>query len=131
VPKTRANQSASKQLTVGELLRRTRVDNLQKGLREMARLLEITAPHLTDIEKGRRDPSDELLVRIHSLYGIDEATLRSAWRKPEAVIGEIASQSATTAAIVPELLRTARGFTPEQWQSLLDAARRLAKKGAE
>lgn len=113
--------------TTGELLRQTRV-RLKKGLREMARLLEVTPPHLTDIEKGRRDPSEELLVRIQKAYGIDEATLRSGWNKADSVVKEVANQDATTAAKVPELLRTARGLTPEQWDKLIDAAKRMAQK---
>jgi transcriptional regulator with XRE-family HTH domain len=94
----------------------------------MAKLLDIAPAHLTDLEKGRRTPSEQLLVRIGKHYGIDEAVLRAGWRRPEGIVGEIASQDATTAAKVPEFLRKARTLTAEQWDVLINQARRLSSK---
>ena len=113
---------------VGEVLRKQRIEVLNKGLREMAKLLDIAPAHLTDLEKGRRTPSEDLLVRMIKQYGIDEATLRSGWSKPEEIVSEIASQDATTAAKVPELLRKARKFTPEQWDVLIKQATKMGGK---
>lgn len=112
---------------IGDVLRDKRV-RLGKGLRQMAGLLEITPPHLTDIEKGRRTPSEQLLVRICNLYGIDEAELRSGWNRPAAIVDEVANQNPMTAAKVPEFLREARRLTVEQWDSLIEQARRLASR---
>ena len=111
---------------VGDVLRKHRVEVLNKGLREMAKLLDIAPAHLTDLEKGRRTPSEELLVRMVKQYGIDEATLRAGWSKPAEIVGEVASQDATTAEKVPELLRTARRLSPSQWDSLIEQARRMS-----
>jgi transcriptional regulator with XRE-family HTH domain len=111
---------------IGEVLRQRRVDVLNKGLRETAKLLSIAPAHLTDIEKGRRSPSEALLVRICRVYGIDEAELRAGWSKPQAIVEEVASQDPVTAAKVPEFLRKARNLTPEQWDSLIRQAQRLA-----
>lgn len=113
---------------IGELLREQRVAVLGKGLRETAALLDIAPAHLTDIEKGRRNPSEELLLRIVKIYGIDEATLRSGWGKAETVVGEIASRTPTTAAKAPELLRAANNLAPEQWDALIAQAKRMAGK---
>lgn len=98
---------------------------LKKGLREMARILDITPPHLTDIEKGRRTPSEELLVRIIRHYCLSEAELRAGWSRPEAIVEEVASQDATTAAKVPEFLRTARRLNANQWDAIIQQARRM------
>lgn len=116
---------------IGDVLRRQRTEVLGKGLREMARQIGTAPAHLTDIEHGNRSPSEALLVRIARAYEIPEAQLRAAWNKPDAVVEEIASQDATAAAKVPELLRSARKFTAGQWDALIDAARKLAadKKG--
>ena len=116
---------------IGDVLRRQRTEVLGKGLREMARQLGTAPAHLTDIEHGNRSPSEALLVKIAHAYEIAEAELRSAWSKPDEIVEEIASQDATAAAKVPELLRSARKFTPSQWDALIDAARELAaeKKG--
>lgn len=113
---------------VGELLRRTRVGTLNKGLREMAKILEIAPAHLTDLELGRRTPSDDLLKRISEAYGIAEARLRAGWSRPEAIVTEVASQDAVTAEKVPELLRSARKLTAEQWDSLIAEVRRMTGK---
>ena len=78
---------------IGELLREHRVERLQKGLREMAGLLDISPPHLTDIEKGHRTPSEDLIIRIRDRYGIDEATLRSGWNRPESIVDEVRGRS--------------------------------------
>lgn len=111
---------------VGEVLRKQRIKVLNKGLREMAKLLGIAPPHLTDLEKGRRTPSEELLLRMVKQYGVDEATLRAGWSRPEEIVSEIASQDATTAAKVPELLRTARRLSSSQWDDLIEQARRIS-----
>ncbi len=101
------------------------METLNKGLREMARLLDIAPAHLTDLEKGRRTPSEDLLMRISKQYGIDQAHLRAGWSKAETIVSEVATQDATAAAKVPELLRTAREFTPKQWDTLIEQAKRM------
>lgn len=111
---------------IGEVLRIRRVEVLKKGLREMARLLDIAPAHLTDIEKGRRNPSDRLLKRISDAYGIAEPELRAGWSKADGIVGEVATQDAMTAEKVPEFLRTARKLSPEQWDRLIGQARRMA-----
>lgn len=113
---------------IGEVLRTQRVEVIQKGLREMAKLLGITPPHLTDIEKGRRTPSEELLVRISRLYDLPEAELRSGWSRADTIVGQVATQDALTAEKVPELLRTARKLSANQWDDLIEFASRLSKK---
>lgn len=113
---------------LGELLRKQRVEVLNKGLREMAKLLDIAPAHLTDLEKGRRTPSEDLLMRMVRQYGIDEATLRAGWSRPDEIVSEIASQDATTAAKVPEFLRSARKLSPADWDTLIKNAQELSRK---
>ena len=122
-----ARRTSAKQQPIGEVLRGRRVEVLKKGLREMARLLDIAPAHLTDIEKGRRNPSDGLLKRISELYGVAEPELRAGWSKADNVVGEVATQDAMTAEKVPEFLRTARKLSPEQWDSLIGQAKRMAE----
>jgi plasmid maintenance system antidote protein VapI len=113
---------------IGELLRERRIETLGKGLREMAKLLNIAPAHLTDIEKGRRSPSEELLLRIAKAYGIDQSTLRAGWGKAQTDVGQIASSNATNASKAPELLRAAKDLDADQWDSLIAQARKLASK---
>lgn len=117
-----------KNMPIGEILRRQRIEVVKKGLREMARLLGITPPHLTDIEKGRRAPSEDLLQRIGRHYDLSEAELRSGWSKAEAIVGQVATQDAVTAEKVPELLRKARKLSANQWDDLIAFASKLSKR---
>ena len=120
-----APKKPARQQPIGEVLRTRRVETLKKGLREMARILGIAPAHLTDLEKGRRTPSEELLKKISSAYGIAEADLRSGWQRADSIVAEVATQDATTAEKVPEFLRTARKLTPEQWDRLIGQAKRM------
>lgn len=123
---TKARSPESK--PIGEVLRSHRVETLGRGLREMAKLLDIAPAHLTDIEKGRRSPSEDLLMRIASAYDIDQATLRAGWGKAQTDVGEIASSNATNAAKVPELLRAAKHLDGADWDVLIAQAQNLARK---
>jgi len=127
---TRESRSNPKQ-PIGEVLRARRVAVLKKGLREMAGVLSIAPAHLTDIEKGRRTPSQDLLMRICKAYGIPEADLRSGWSRADVVVAEVATQDPVTAAKVPEFLRTARKLTTQQWDTLIDQARRMQSRKQE
>jgi transcriptional regulator with XRE-family HTH domain len=111
---------------IGEKLRTRRVEVLNKGLREMAKLLNIAPAHLTDIEKGRRSPSEELLLRIAEQYQVEEEDLRTAWAKADEIVKQVATQDGTTARKVPAFLRTARNLTPEQWDKLIKQAEKMA-----
>lgn len=126
----RENRSNPKQ-PIGEVLRARRVGVLKKGLREMAGELRIAPAHLTDIEKGRRTPSQDLLMRICKAYGIPEADLRSGWSRADVVVAEVATQDPVTAAKVPEFLRTARKLTTQQWDTLIDQAKRMQSRKQE
>jgi transcriptional regulator with XRE-family HTH domain len=111
---------------IGEKLRLQRVEVLNKGLREMAGLLDIAPAHLTDIEKGRRTPSEALMLKMAEQYHLPLADLRSGFSRPDAIVSEVASQNPTTAAKVPEFLRTARNLSAEQWDRLIRQASRMA-----
>ena len=113
---------------IGEQLRQQRVNKLNKGLREMAGELSIAPAHMTDIEKGRRTPSEELMVKIAVSFRIPIAELRAGWSRPDAIVKEVASQDATTAEKVPEFLRTARNLNSTQWDQLIEQAKGMAGK---
>ena len=115
-------------ISIGQQLRDQRINVLKLGLREMARLLDIAPAHLTDLEKGRRNPSEDLLVRICGRYKLPIATLRTGWQRAEAIVDEVATQDETTAEKVPAFLRTARHLTSEQWDQLIKQAEKVTSK---
>ncbi len=62
--------------TLGEYIRRVR-DARDISLREIARQIGCTPPFLSDIELGRRHPSEKVLVQIAKVLGVKEEELRS------------------------------------------------------
>jgi transcriptional regulator with XRE-family HTH domain len=94
----------------------------------MARQLDIAPAHLTDIESGRRNPSEDLLLRIATAYQMPEHDLRSAFSKPDSIVQEIASASATESQMIPQLLRSVRGLSVQQYEHLIQQARKLPKE---
>jgi transcriptional regulator with XRE-family HTH domain len=53
--------------TLGDFIRQKR-DELDISLRELARQTGITAPFLSDIELGRRNPSETVLAKIAEYF---------------------------------------------------------------
>jgi DNA-binding XRE family transcriptional regulator len=121
--KNRSNPPESS--PIHERLRARRTE-MGKGLREMARHLDIVPAHLTDIEYGRRNPSPELLVKIAKAYGMTEIELRSGYRRPDEDVAELASETTIAIEKVPAFLRKARGLTTEQWDKLIKQAEKFA-----
>jgi transcriptional regulator with XRE-family HTH domain len=58
----------------GEYLTDLRV-NKGVSLAKLGEALEVSANHLSEIERGRKNASDELLRKIAAYYQIDEASL--------------------------------------------------------
>jgi len=112
---------------IGDILRHQRIETLGKGLREMAAILDIAPAHLTDIEKGRRTPSEALLERICNHYKIDTATLRAGWSKLDESVKRIGTKNPTTAEKVPALLNAAENISAAQWDSLIEQAKRFSR----
>jgi transcriptional regulator with XRE-family HTH domain len=69
-------------MTLGDQLRKLR-DESDLSLRGLAKQLGgVTAAHLSDIEFGRRYPSDELLKKLAVFFKVDEAELRALDTRP-------------------------------------------------
>ncbi len=68
-------------MTLGEYIRKLR-DERDLSLREFARKLDCSAPFLSDVELGRRFPSDKLLEQIATLLGTSVADLRKYDQRP-------------------------------------------------
>jgi len=68
--------------TLGDKLRQLR-DARDLSLRELAKQLGgVTAAHLSDIEFGRRYPSDDLLRKLAGFFRVEEGELHSLDTRP-------------------------------------------------
>ncbi|WP_017541289.1 MULTISPECIES: helix-turn-helix domain-containing protein [Nocardiopsis] len=54
---------------VGAMLRRTRLEQ-GRTLREVAEASQVSLPYLSEIERGRKEPSSEVLAAIRQALGL-------------------------------------------------------------
>ncbi|MCC6678943.1 MAG: helix-turn-helix transcriptional regulator [Phycisphaerales bacterium] len=121
-----AKKSGTRPKSIGELLRTQRVEVLGVGLREIAKSLKVSPAYITDIEYGRRIPSQDLLPLMAKAYSLPEAELRAGFNRPSEEVVELASANPTAAEKTPEFLRNAKNLSPAQWDSLIKQAKKLA-----
>jgi transcriptional regulator with XRE-family HTH domain len=62
---------------IGQCLRRTRLDQ-GKTLREVAEAAGVSIGHLSEVERGRKEPSSEVLAAICNALGLDLVDLLRA-----------------------------------------------------
>lgn len=65
----------TKSKTLGEVIRELR-DKKDMSLRELATKVEVSAPFLSDVEYGRRYPSDAKLERLAEVLGTSLSELK-------------------------------------------------------
>lgn len=78
--------------SIGERIRRERLDrNMTQGI--LAGAVGVGVPHISKIEAGRENPSDDLLVRIAEVFGCDsDEFLIAARRIPSELMDRLASE---------------------------------------
>ena len=99
---------------VGEFIRQQR-ENAQKSIRDLARSAGVSNPYLSQIERGIRRPSADILQQIARALEISAETLY--------VRAGILDGSPPPASSVPEAINNDERLTGEQKQSLLSVYR--------
>ena len=99
---------------VGEFIRQQR-ENAQKSIRDLARSAGVSNPYLSQIERGMRRPSAEILQQIARALEISAETLY--------VRAGILDDDDGAASTVPEAVNADELLTAEQKQSLLSVYR--------
>jgi len=113
--------------TLGDRLRQLREER-DLSLRELAKHLgEVTAAHLSDIEFGRRYPSDELLAKMGRFFRVSEAELRALDTRPP--VEEIRRRAQADPAFGIALRRLVdKEVTPQQIMGLTNQKPEKPKK---
>jgi len=99
---------------VGEFIRQQR-ENAQKSIRDLARSAGVSNPYLSQIERGIRRPSADILQQIARALEISAETLY--------VRAGILDGSPPEASSVPEAINNDERLSGEQKQSLLSVYR--------
>ena len=116
----------SNEATFGQRVQALRVEK-RMGIRELGRALDISAMHISNLEKGKSMPSSDLVEKIAAeLQGDLDELLHLADQLDPAVVNVIQSNPYT----VPSLLRTAKNLTPQQWAKLQKQVEKMAKANA-
>ena len=112
------------ELGFGERVAGLRSDK-QMGLRELGRAVDISAMHISNLEKGKSMPSPELVTKLAAVLDGDlDELLHLADQIDPAVVEVIQSNPQS----VPSFLRSAKDLTPEQWQTLQKQVDKMTKQ---
>ena len=70
--------------TIGQRIKRERLDR-QFTQRDLADAVGVGVPHISKVEAGRENPSDDLLAKLARVFGVDpdELLLRARRLPPE------------------------------------------------
>jgi transcriptional regulator with XRE-family HTH domain len=112
--------------TLGERIRELREKRDWSG-RELAKKLKVSAPFLSDIELGRRFPSDDVLDRLASFLETTADDLKKYDARPP--VQELKRIAANNPAMGFALRRVIdQGVSPEQLLTFLEGHSRRKKK---
>ena len=77
--------------TIGKRIKRERLE-LSMTQKDLAQAVEVGVPHISKVEAGRENPSDELLERLAEVFGLEfDELLLAARRVPDDLLDELAS----------------------------------------
>jgi transcriptional regulator with XRE-family HTH domain len=107
----KAQQSADDQLKLGEIIRRQR-ELAELSMRQVAAMAGISNPYLSQIERGLRAPSEEVLRAIAESLNVSADLLRG-------------DQPVDASAEVVEAIQSDRDLTVSQRRSLIEAYKAL------
>ena len=107
----KAQQSADDQLKLGEIIRRQR-ELAELSMRQVAAMAGISNPYLSQIERGLRAPSEEVLRAIAESLNVSADLLHG-------------DQPVDESAEVVEAIQSDRDLTVSQRRSLIEAYKAL------
>lgn len=112
--------------TLGERIRELR-DGKDVSLREFAKKLHLSAAFVSDIELGRRNPSEDVLARIAKFLGTSADDLKTYDTRPP--VDEIRRLTASDPAYGLAFRRVVEdGLSPAQILKLLDEKKAADRK---
>jgi transcriptional regulator with XRE-family HTH domain len=108
---------------LGERIKSLREER-KVGVRELGRLVDVSAMHISNIEKGKSSASAEIIQKIaEALRTSPDELLALADQVAPDVAGVINSNSQA----VPSFLRAAKDLSPEQWAELMQQVELMKK----
>jgi transcriptional regulator with XRE-family HTH domain len=107
-------------MTFGERLRQIRLER-RLNQRELAGRAGIDFTYLSKVENGRMEPpAEETICRLAAALEVEPTELLLLAQKVPSDVKPIITRS----PLVPRFLRTARDFSDEDWEALIEEAER-------
>ena len=100
-------------------------DSRQIGVRELGRLVDVSAMHISNIEKGKSSASAEIIQKIAAALSADADELLAL---ADQVAPDVANVINANAQAVPSFLRAAKDLSPDQWEKLMKQVEKMKGK---
>lgn len=92
--------------TIGQRVKRERLAR-NMTQRQLADEVQVGVPHISKMEAGRENPSDELLERLAEVFSVEaDELLIAARRLPQQMIDELAADPAEALIFLRSFRRT-------------------------
>ena len=109
---------------LGERIKQLREEH-RVGVRELGRMVDVSAMHISNIEKGKSSASAEIIQKIASALKSDSDELLAL---ADQVAPDVADVINSNAQSVPSFLRAAKDLSPEQWEKLMTQVEKMKDK---
>ncbi len=119
------------QKSFGQTIKELRLNNTNYSLREFAKLLDVSAPYISDIERDRRNPPKaEIIIKMAELLNVDSNKLLALADKTPPELHDTFKKNPTYTRMVPEFMRTANksDLSDEDWKELIEMVKSKGEK---
>ena len=94
------------------------------GVRELGRMVDVSAMHISNIEKGRSSASAEIIQNIAIALQTSPDELLALADQVAPDVAEVINRNSNA---VPSFLRAAKDLSPEQWAELMKQVEGMKK----
>ena len=95
------------------------------GVRELGRRVDVSAMHISNIEKGKSSASAEIIQKIADALKADADELLAL---ADQIAPDVAGVIHSNTQAVPSFLRAAKDLSPEQWTELMKQVEKMKGK---
>ena len=106
---------------LGEKIKSLREEH-KVGVRELGRLVDVSAMHISNIEKGKSSASAEIIQKIAEALKTDADELLAL---ADQIAPDVANVINSNTQAVPSFLRAAKDLSPEQWNKLMKQVEKM------
>jgi transcriptional regulator with XRE-family HTH domain len=94
------------------------------GVRELGRMVDVSAMHISNIEKGKSSASAEIIQKIAIALQTNPDELLALADQVAPDVAEVINSNSNA---VPSFLRAAKDLSPEQWAELMKQVEGMKK----